>query len=258
MKQLDKNENPDQNQKTQLSEREKLLEEQLAHYRTLLEQKQTETDERKLEKQAEALSREEAALEEQADLTTLLKGAFPNVAATSSDDSTSQETPQLSQKELIDVMGEVISKSIDANSQLILNQVSTLMKSSDEKIAGTQKALVGLMSHISVSETKGNHSDYDVYKEDIADIMSKTNGLSIEQAYVLAKAQKTEKTPGRDQIETERPDSLVSRSYDYDDRGDFDRQDDRDNRKDAPRNPRKDFRAGVSAAVDKVIAARSR
>ncbi len=250
----DPNQNQDQNQ---LSEREKLLEEQLAHYRTLLEQRQNETEEAKQEKAAEALKAEEAALLEQTNLRAVLKDAFPGRATAPVDEVLSQESPQLNQKEMLDVMGEVVGNAIEANTKLILNKVGALIKGSDEKLAGTQKALIGLMSHMSVTETKNNHKDYDVYKEDIADIMSKTNGLSVEQAYVLAKAQKQEKVPGREKIESERPDRYASRSHDYDERDYNEHHEEKQERRDdLPRNPRNEFRKGVSDAIDRVLDAR--
>jgi len=245
----------DQNQS---SEKERLLEAELFRLRTLLEQRQSETEESKLEKQAEALKAEEAALREQADLKGILKDAFHELPVTRNDDDfTSREKPQLNQKEMLDVMGEVISGAIDANTQLILNKVGEMVQGSDEKIVGTQKALIGLMSHISTNESRANHKDFDVFKEDIATIMSKTSGLSPEQAYLLAKAQKTEKVPGRREIETERPDAIVSRSSDYDDREYNSQNEHSDRNQDLLRNPRKEFKAGVSAAIDKVLANRS-
>lgn len=224
--------------------------------RTLLEQKQSETDERKLEREAEALKAEEAALLEQTDLKSIFRESFhENQSKPNEDDDFRQNSSQLNQKEMLDVMGEVLSNAIEANTKLILNKVGELVKGSDEKIVGTQRALIGLMSHISVNETKNNHSDYDAYKDDIAVIMSKTSGLSTEQAYTLAKAQKTEKVPGRSQIESERPDTYVSRSQGYDER---EYSDDRHSELDErlPRNPRREFKEGVSKAIEKVVLAR--
>jgi hypothetical protein len=228
-------------------------------------QRQKDSEEKKLEEEAKALKEQEEALAKETDLRSILKDAFPKTPVReSADDDFSQQNPSLSQHEMLEVMGEVISKAIHANSQLILNKVGALVKGTDDKIEGTQKAVLGLMSHISVGEAKSKHNDFDAYQDDIVEIMKKTSGLSPEDAYTLAKARRSATVPGRDHMESERPDTTVSRSYSYDDRletrGDGldydDRQDRRSRDNDLPPNPRREYREVCNAAIDKVIANR--
>ena len=250
----------DQNKSSpQLTERERFLTEQLDLYKQQLLQRQTETEEKKLEKQADALREEEKALIDQTNIVDLLRDSFKEPVRTQ-DELTGQETQQLNQREMLSVMGEIVGNALEANQQLVLNKVAELVKGSDEKIVGTQKALMGLMSHISVAEAKGNHDDFDTYKEDMVTIMGKTSGLTPEQAYLLAKAQRGAKVPDRNQIETERPDSFVSRSDGYDEHDYHDDRNERhsDRERNLPRNPRADFKRATSAAIDKVLAARNR
>jgi hypothetical protein len=258
MKQVDQNDMNlnDKNKPPEKTPREIALEEQLEAYKQLLLQKQNETEEQRLEKEAEEARKAEAALEEDANLSALLKGAFHGKNVNQQSDDPDGTPGELSQKELVEVMGDAVAKAIDANTKLILGKVHEIAKGSDEKIAGTQKALLGMIAKMNVNDARSKHTDFDVYKDEIASIASKTNGLTAEDMYLLAKAKASSSVPGATQLESERPDSIVSRSADPDDQ-DFPMDRLRGGDDDKPYNPRQEFADGCNKAIDKVLAARA-
>lgn len=217
-----------------------------------MKQKQDETKTELLASQAEALRQEQASLEEETNLHQILKDAISPQQNSQQAEGAFGE--QLDPRQVVEVIGEAVGKAIDASQKLTLSKVGELIKGVSDQNAGTQTALIKLMGTLSVNEARKNNTDFDEYADGIKDILSKTQGLSPEDAFLLAKARKASLVPEKKQVESERPGSIVSRE-DIPDTSQQHREP--VDSKDRPYNPRLEFAEGVSAAIDKVIAARS-
>jgi len=229
----------------------KLLQEQL-----LL--KRSDDEESKAQQAAERLQKEQAALEQEADLRKTLSQAFPQRSAKSDDDD---GTEGLKLSEVTGVMADAVGKAIDAQSKLILSKVGEMMKRTtgelDNKISGTQQALIKLVAGLSVDQAKGQYKDFDEFAPDIRELLSKTQGLSPEDAYLLAKARKASKTPSQQETETERPSQSMLPSSSRDNVPENEEPEEGE-QGDHQLSARKVFRDAVSKAIDKQLAARGK
>ena len=197
-----------------------------------------------LEKETEKMAKETAALEAEADLKRTLGEEF------SEEKRNLKAGEELSNEQLIAIMGEAVGASSEAQGKLILKKVEALVGVSNAEIKKTQQLLIELAAGVSMNQIRSEHPDYDDFKTEIAGIMSTTRGLSPADAYVLAKAKKTQKQPNQQQFETERPggppESTASLRDDYVQEKDPEVQ----------QSPKAIFIAAASKAVDKHIAGR--
>lgn len=202
-----------------------------------------------LQKEAEKLEQNQAALIKEADLRQALGEQFTQVKAGLKPDE------EISQEQLIAIMGEAVEASSNAQGSLILNKVAAMMKDSNAKLEKTQKLLVDLAAGVSMQQVRNANPDYDQYKTEVAQIMGSTRGLSTADAYLLAKAQKSKGQPNQREIETERPNNPPSPApgesrNDYTNNNQHEQQ--------APQgNPRQVFLKASRAAIDKIIGART-
>ena len=163
------------------------LKSQVADLQQRLQQRESASDEARLEKEAERLRAEEAALKEEADLRKTLKDMLPPASSQPVDEFS--QPKELSQKELLGIMAEAVAKASEAQSKLLMSEVSKLVRGSDEKITRTQKAVVDLLAMVDVGRARSQFADFDTYKEDVGEIMQRTN-LDSTEAYLLAKARR--------------------------------------------------------------------
>lgn len=228
---------------TYLEAQARLLHEQLL-------QKKSDDEETKLQQAADQLKKEQAALEEEANLRKSLSQAFPMQKLSDDQDS-------LKPDQMISIMGDAVGKAIDAQTKLVLSKVSEMMKqntsSLDSKITGTQEALIKLMAGLSINEAKSQYKDFDEFSPDISKILSSTQGLSPEDAYLLAKSRKASQTPSQRQVETERPNEGIQPLS----RRETSSREESD--QDQPKASAKSiFQEATRKAIDKILAARQK
>jgi hypothetical protein len=155
--------------------------------------------------EADRLAAEEEAkrLAEEADLKNALG------------DVTSQDRIEsLTNKEIIDVMVDAIDKTSDARTKQLESAVSGNIDQIRQQVALTQKAIVKLATAIDVKDVKNQNPDLNKYDQEAAVIMQGNPGMSVADAYLLAKAKSAEKEPPAKNTDRERPDSTTSRSED--------------------------------------------
>jgi hypothetical protein len=238
------------NPQDSLSSENQILKAQLTLLQEQLKQKSDAEEQKRLEMEADRLRQDEEALREEADLQKLLGTAFPTAPAQSSYDG---EPQALDQKQMISIMGEAVGKAMDANTKLIETKMAKILNDRDNKIDETQKALIGLMANMSVNEARSVHKDFDEYKTEVRDILGRVTGLSPEEAFLLAKAQKQSSQPEPNVMSSERPHNAVVRSETH---GSSPREQYEEPTR--PVSSRRRFQDACSAAIDKVIAARAR
>jgi hypothetical protein len=214
-----------------------------------LKQKNDADESLRLEQKAEKLKLEQAALEEEANLKRTLGMLDLKPPKTELGD----ENEQFDIQQLINGMGDAVGKAIEANNKLQEAKIAKLIQAQDDRSNVTQNALIKLMANMSVNEARSEHKDFDVYKDDISSILSKTQGMSPEDAYLLAKAKRQSLQPDATTLESERPHDYLSRSRE---RSNFTPPNREQEESRYRVQPRKQFADAVSAAIDKVVAAR--
>jgi len=117
---------------------------------------------------------------------------------------------ELSQKEFANVMAEALEKTTAANTALILKEVAKKVGTTDVQIGELKNVMTNLLAGISVGQAKSKHKDFDVYAEDASAILKATQGLSPEDAYLLAKVRKASTQPDKDALASERPTEAVT------------------------------------------------
>lgn len=202
----------------------------------------------KLEENAERLKKEKDALVREADLRGALSDAF------TPDKTGKADVEDLDQKELITIMADAVGSTSVAQGKLILNRVEEMMKETNEKVLGTQKALVGLMAGMSVNQARSNFKDFDQYKEDIGGILESTSGLSPEDAYLLAKSRRAKDQLTQGEVETEKPSGSMTIASSHQEK----KISSGSEEESESMSPKKAFKDAVRTAIDKVLAAREK
>jgi len=158
----------------------------------LKQQKQEDEDKKKLQ-QKEALE-QEVSVKEALNLV----------------DSDQVET--LTNKELLNLVAEAVEKSNEAKSNYYESLMEEKIEQLNKQVSTTQNAILGIATAIDIKEVKTKHSDFDKYQDDVSAIMQNTPGISVEDAYLLAKARVSSKTPLGKNVDREKPDSAITRS----------------------------------------------
>jgi hypothetical protein len=244
-----KNENQmDSNQEKKPTPTETALMGQVKLLQEQLHKIELDRDDVKLREEAEKLKKEKDALMREADLRGALSDAF------TPDKTGKADVEDLDQKELITIMADAVGSTSAAQGKLILKRVEEMMKETNEKILGTQKALVGLMAGMSVDQARSSFRDFDDYREDIGEILKSTNGLSPEDAYLLAKSRRAKNQATQGEVETERPSGSTTVASSYQEK----KISGGDEGESELTSPKKAFKDAVRIAIDKVLAAREK
>lgn len=181
------------------------LQAQAAQLETLQRQLQQSSDEeqrRDQELRQREAEEEAMRLAEEADLRKALG------------ETGSDRFEQLTNRELIDVMVDAIDKSSDARTKQIEAAVGGTINDVKQQIALTQKAIIKLATAIDVKDVKGQNPELSQYDKEAGEIMQGNPGMSVADAYLLAKARSASKEPPANNTDRERPDSTTTRSED--------------------------------------------
>jgi len=165
----------------------------------------------------------------------------------------------LTNRELINVVTDVIEQVVTAKDTQVQQQLSSKILELDKGIKQTQSAVMQMATAIDVKDTRGNYSDFDEYQKEAAIIMQETPGISVRNAYLLAKAQILEKSPKKENLDRERPDTTVSRSH-IDRAAEVGERRSRQQESASEQAPRRsgiaNIRDIISTGIDKTLAAR--
>lgn len=168
----------------------------------ILQQQLTQKDDVELKKAQEAERLAAEQLRKDADL----KGALSDIS------DAEDKLEALTNKELIGLIAEAVEKSSEAKQRQMLGLVDSRLSELDGNLKNTQSAIMKIATTMDVKEVRGSHTDFDAYQKEAAELMQQNPGLSVKNAYLLAKAQALEKTPSKQNTDRERPDSTMSRS----------------------------------------------
>ena len=240
-------ENQEDQNSPAMIELQKQLDEQKVTNQLLQQQLQgnKESENKKvLEENKRIAVEESAALAEDADL----KKALNMVEG--------DKYEQLTNRELVDIVANAVETSIEAKSKQLANTIEGKIGDLSSQLIGTQKAVMSIATTIDAKDVANKHSDFDKYQKAAATIMQDTPGISVERAYLLAKAEAAAELPAKNELERERPNNVISRSH-VDNTADTD---ERRERQGTSASKRKTGTAGIrdiiNAGIDKVMSER--
>jgi hypothetical protein len=213
-------------------------------------QEKNASEQQKAQEEAERVAREEAArLADEADLKKTLGSA------------TNDSIEDLSNKELIDVIGSAVEQSTNAIVEQVTRTMEGKLGQNTNEIKKTQSAIMRIATAMDKQSVMNEHKDFDEYQDAAALIMQENPGMSVRRAYILAKAEAVEQVPKKQNLERERPDTTITRSRDRDRAPEIDdiaerRTRQRGNRDKGPENRTLNFRSIIDAGVKKTLSAR--
>jgi hypothetical protein len=165
-----------------------------------------EQESQRQRQQADLEAKRKQELDRGVDLSSLLDGIVNDASANSDD-----KYDQLKPRQVIDVMSTAFETAIEANNRKIKEELGTGTSEITQQLTGLQQAVMALLANQGIAQAKSQFNDFDQYRPAIAEVIKQYPGLSMEDAYVLAKGRSAGKTPPANVVATERPDSSATR-----------------------------------------------
>lgn len=145
---------------------------------------------------------------EEIDVKSVLEDMQVNLEADV--DGTPRTVDNLSNRELLQVITQAVEGALDNVKE---NANKTYEKKFEElgnQYKNLQNGLTGIAAYINVSDARSRFSDFDQYRPQIGAIVEKYPNMSIQDAYVLAKANVAGNTPPVHIASSERPTNVVT------------------------------------------------
>lgn len=120
-----------------------------------------------------------------------------------------KDIESLTNSELLDLVGNVVDQYVTARSDTLKEELQQSSSGMAEQLKKTNIALSQLLVRQTVADARAKHPDLDQYMEGIVKLMDDTPGLTLEKAYVLAKAMNMQKEPPHPGQATERESSPI-------------------------------------------------
>jgi len=161
---------------------------------------------------------------------------------------------ELTNKELLDVVGSAFDSAVEARTKLAIEQASKGSKALEDKLDKLEKYLLRKEASEGIQKARNRFRDFDDYREDISNIFNKYPGITPEDAYILAKGNKASTSPAQKDLETEKPISLATRAEEAEKRH-IERIAKRKDEGTGTMN-RREFRSFIQEAAERVIKSR--
>lgn len=171
-------------------------------------QKELEQREAQIRKEVEdKAAKESAQLEADQDIKSLL--AMDTNGKASDDEGLGAEK-ELNADDILDVVATAFDTAINAKMRIMEDKMSKMADSSTAETKKLQTYLLQREAKAQVDIARTKFFDFDDYKEDIGEIL-KTSGVSVEDAYILAKGRKAKEVPSKSETDSEKPTNLEHR-----------------------------------------------
>ncbi len=116
----------------------------------------------------------------------------------------------LSNREMLNVIGDAFESAQKAKDVQLAKLISDGVNTTSEDIKGIKQAVMQIIAVQGVKEAQDKFPDFEDYREDAANIMKTSPGLSVERAILLAKAERAGHNVPAKKVESERPGSHVT------------------------------------------------
>lgn len=188
--------------KTAVEKQIKDLADQLEAMNKTEKDKQTASEVATVEKERKA---EEDRIAAQADLQELLKGTVDKEK-----DNSGDGINDLTNAELLTVIGEAVETSVSARIEQAMSKVDTSIGDTNAGIKMLSTVVGKMVAGQGLTQVRSDHPDFDTYKTEIGTILQQHASLSYDEAYCMAKGQKIGDTPGAQNLQMERGDDIFA------------------------------------------------
>lgn len=192
----------EQNQETQEQSQAAIMQEMQRLQQELQQMKESKSSQNQ-EVSQEQEQKEQERLQQEADLKRALSGEAKEKGI---------DFDELSNNQLLDVIGEAFEKATQAKTNLASSQFEKTYESLEKKLENLERALIQKEVSSDIENVRNQNPDFDNYRQDMAKIFEKYPGISAREAYILAKGSKVGNTPPQKETETEKPVSLSTRA----------------------------------------------
>lgn len=197
-----------QNQATPQIDQAQLLQEQLAKqllpFQEAVRSQQVTIEQLQMQLQQQSEQSRKVVVEEKN------KGVKDIMAMYEDDEASEDKYEQLTNRQMIDVITKSVDKAISNQKSAAMFMIDDAVKADREKVTRLEKATISLLSGLAAQQVRGKYSDFGNYEKDIPSIQQNYPGISIEDAYHLAKSRKTSDLPGKGNMDTEKPESFAT------------------------------------------------
>lgn len=257
--------NADENKDDKTTALEKQVSELSAQIKLLNEEKASTKTTADAAKEAEDKKAEKARqdqLDVDADLRTLLSKSSED-----DHDKGSGGINDLTNKELVDVIGNAVNTTLNARLEQTVDKVGENLDATNDNIRQLSKVVGQMLASQGVEKVKSDHPDFETYRKEIAVILQQYPNISIDAAYYMAKGQKVGDSPAPNELDMERSSGDPYGSFDIAPDNTGTTRSDPTMTRSQPKNKQQPdridpthgilaFRTAVKAAADKVVNAR--
>lgn len=144
-------------------------------------------------------------LKDQADFSKALAEAEKQLGGSSEGDDDAID--RLSNRKLMEVVGDTFETSVAAQMELLKKERQQEQQVLAAKLDQLSNAIVQVMVKSEASSVMSKFKDFGEYGKQVAEAMQRHPTMSMEDAYIFAKATAAKDTPPRHIAETERPEA---------------------------------------------------
>lgn len=143
-------------------------------------------------------------LEHDIDLEALLRDTGESSGEPSGEKK--KTVDQLSNEEILDVVSGAVEKFVEAKLKMDKEEREKTQDGFLKKLSNVEGMLGHIVATQTVQDLAGKYPDFADYRADVIKLVQENPTLSLERAYKLAKAEKMDKEPATETVETELPD----------------------------------------------------
>ncbi len=152
-------------------------------------------------------AKEEAAeasrLQDEADIKKLLKTTPEEKQGTTMDDMTPSQ--------MLDIIGDAVDKTTTAQNAQFAKALKAAGAQTGKEMKAVKDVVTQVIAKLNVDAVRGKYKDFDEMTPKVRSLMDEVVGLPVDYAYILAKGLDAGKNPPAKKVETERPDTSMSR-----------------------------------------------
>ncbi len=161
----------------------------------------------------------------------------------------------LSNIEMVKVLGDALEQSMDARQKLTVEQMGEPFREISKNIKGIQDYLITKEAVTNVADARSKYSDFDVYGPDMQKLAEQYPSVLPKDLYLLAKARQASTVVPKEEVESEKPDNLGTRSLRAEERFRERREKESESGEPTRRNSRS-MRSFIEDAAERVMSER--
>jgi hypothetical protein len=116
----------------------------------------------------------------------------------------------LSKKQLVEVMCNAMEDALCKQQEVMKKDITKSFEPSIKKLDDVERLAMKMVASMSISDIRSKYKDFDQHKESVGKTLERYPGMSIEDAYILAKSKTAGSVPPAKQMETEKTSGVMT------------------------------------------------